>query len=44
LNYKWVGVAVLLAIYFPVYFLWKKNKVKFQDFMETQAALDVIES
>ncbi len=44
MNYKWVGVAVLLAIYFPVYFLWKKNKVKVQDFMETQAALDVIES
>lgn len=43
LNLKWVGAGILLAIYFPVYFLWKKNKTKVLDFMEAQAALDVIE-
>lgn len=41
LNWGWVAVAVLTVIYFPLYFLWKRNKVKFQDFMEQQAALDV---
>lgn len=43
LNYGWIAVAILLVIYFPLYFLWKKNKVKVQDFMEAQAALDVME-
>lgn len=44
LNWKWVGAAVLLVVYFPLYFLWKKNKAKVQDFMEKQAALDVAEA
>jgi galactitol PTS system EIIC component len=43
LNFKWVGAAVLTVIWFPLYFLFKKNKVKIQNFMEEQAALDVIE-
>lgn len=43
LNLKWVGAGILLAIYFPVYYLWRKNKTKVLDFMEAQAALDVIE-
>lgn len=43
LNFKWVGAAVLTVIWFPLYFLFKKNKVAIQNFMEEQAALDVIE-
>jgi PTS system galactitol-specific IIC component len=43
LNLKWVGIAILLVIYFPLYFLFKRNKVRIQDFMEEQAALDVDE-
>jgi galactitol PTS system EIIC component len=41
LNFKWIGVIALLVIYFPVYFLFKRNKVRIQQFMEDQAALDV---
>ena len=36
-------MILLLVIWFPVYYLFKKNKVRIQDFMEAQAALDVIE-
>lgn len=43
LNLRWVGIGILLAVYVPVYYLFKRNKVKIQDFMEAQAALDVIE-
>lgn len=43
LNLKWIGAAILTAIWFPVYFAFKKNKVRIQDFMEAQAALDVVE-
>jgi PTS system galactitol-specific IIC component len=43
LNFKWIGAAVLTLIWFPVYFAFKKNKVRIQNFMEEQAALDVIE-
>lgn len=43
LNFKWIGVAILTVIWFPLYFLFKKNKVRIQNFMEEQAALDVIE-
>jgi PTS system galactitol-specific IIC component len=42
-NFGWAAVGVLFVIWIPLYFLWKKNKVKFQDFMEAQAALDVME-
>lgn len=41
LNFKWVGAAILLVIYFPIYFLFKRNKARIQQFMEDQAALDV---
>lgn len=37
LNLGWIGVAILLAVYFPLYFLWKRNKVKVLDFMEREA-------
>ena len=43
-NFGWVAVAIQLVVYFPLYFLWKRNKVKIHDFMEAQAALDVMES
>ncbi|MBN2045985.1 MAG: hypothetical protein JW757_13265 [Anaerolineales bacterium] len=43
LNFGWVAVAVLMVIYFPFYFFWRRNKVKIHDFMEAQAALDVME-
>jgi PTS system galactitol-specific IIC component len=43
LNFKWIGAAILTIIWFPLYFLFKKNKVRIQNFMEEQAALDVIE-
>ncbi len=43
LNLGWLGIGILLVIYFPLYFLFKKNKTKIVDFMESQAALDVIE-
>ncbi len=43
LNFKWIAVAVLTVVWFPVYFLFKKNKTRIQDFMEAQAALDVKE-
>jgi PTS system galactitol-specific IIC component len=42
-KWGWTAIVGLLVIYFPIYFLWKKNKVKVQDFMEAQAALDVME-
>jgi PTS system galactitol-specific IIC component len=42
-SWKWFGVILLLVIWFPVYYLFKKNKVRIQDFMEAQAALDVID-
>ncbi len=41
LNFKWIAVAVLTVVWFPVYFFFKKNKTRIQDFMEAQAALDV---
>ena len=40
LNFGWIAVAVLTVIYFPLYFLWKKNKVKVHAFMEEQASLE----
>ncbi len=43
LYWKWAGLAVLTAIWVPLYVLFKKNKVRIQNFMEEQAALDVIE-
>jgi PTS system galactitol-specific IIC component len=42
-KFGWWAVIVELIAYFPLYFLFKKNKVKIQDFMEAQAALDVME-
>jgi uncharacterized membrane protein YjfL (UPF0719 family) len=41
LNWGWTAIAVLLVVYVPIYILFKKNKVKIQNFMEEQAALDV---
>ncbi len=41
MNFHWIAIAVLLVVYFPAYFLFKKNKVRIQDWMEAQAALDV---
>jgi PTS system galactitol-specific IIC component len=41
LRLGWVGVGILTVVYFPVYFLFKRNKAKIHDFMERQAALDV---
>ena len=38
LNFKWIAVIVLLAIYFVLYFWFKKNKVKIHEFMEAEAA------
>lgn len=43
LNLKWIGAGVLTALWVPLYFWFKNNKVKIQNFMEEQAALDVIE-
>lgn len=43
LQWKWIGVAITTVVWFPLYFLFKKNKVRIQKFMEDQAALDVIE-
>ena len=43
LNFKWVGISILTALWVPFYMLFKKNKVRIQDFMEAQAALDVME-
>ncbi len=40
-NWGWIAVIVQLVVFVPLYLLWRKNKVKFQDFMEAQAALDV---
>jgi PTS system galactitol-specific IIC component len=40
LNAGWVAVGILTVIYFPLYFLWKKNKVKVHAFMEEQAAFE----
>lgn len=40
-NYGWIAVAVQVVVFIPLYIMWRKNKVKFQDFMEVQAALDV---
>lgn len=41
LNFRWVGVAVLMVIYFPVYFLWRRNKTRIVDFMEREAMREV---
>jgi PTS system galactitol-specific IIC component len=41
LRFGWIAVAVLTIIYFPLYFLWKRNKAKIHAFMEEQAALDL---
>jgi len=43
LKFGWYGIIGLLVVYFPLYFMFKRNKVKIQDFMEAQAALDVVE-
>ncbi|MCD4672640.1 MAG: hypothetical protein K8R77_08255 [Anaerolineaceae bacterium] len=43
LNLGWVAVGVLAALWVPLYFLWKKNKVKIHAFMEEQAALEAAE-
>jgi galactitol PTS system EIIC component len=40
LNFGWIAVAVLTVVYIPLYFLWKKNKVKVHAFMEEQASLE----
>jgi PTS system galactitol-specific IIC component len=41
-RWGWSAAVVLFAIWIPIYFLWRKNKQKVHDFMEEQAALDVI--
>ncbi len=41
LKLGWWAILVQLVVYFPLYFWFKRNKVKIQDFMEAQAALDV---
>ena len=43
IKFGWLGVGGLTALYIPLYLLFKRNKVKIQDFMERQAALDVVE-
>lgn len=40
INFGWVAIAVLTVLYFPLYFLWKKNKVKVHAFMEEQAVIE----
>lgn len=40
-KWGWTAVVALLAVYFPLYFVWKKNKVRVHQFMEDQAALDL---
>ncbi len=40
-KWGWIAVAVQVVVFIPLYILWRKNKVKMQDFMEEQAALDV---
>ncbi len=44
LYFKWYGILGLLIVYFPLYFLFKRNKVRIQDFMEREAALDVADT
>ncbi|MEA4812442.1 MAG: PTS transporter subunit IIC [Anaerolineaceae bacterium] len=39
----WAAIIVQLAVFVPLYILWKKNKLKVHAFMEAQAALDVDE-
>jgi PTS system galactitol-specific IIC component len=43
LNLKWIGVVITTIVWVPLYLLFKKNKVRIQQFMEDQAALDVID-
>jgi PTS system galactitol-specific IIC component len=40
-QWGWTAIAALLVVYFPLYFVWKKNKVRVHQFMEDQAALDL---
>jgi PTS system galactitol-specific IIC component len=37
LNWKWIGLLISLAIYFVMYFFFKRNKAKIHEFMEAQA-------
>jgi len=37
LNWKWMGLLFSLVVYFAMYFLFKRNKVKIHEFMEAQA-------
>jgi len=41
LKLGWIGVVILLVVYFPLYFLFKKNKPAIVDWIEKQAELDV---
>ncbi|NLH46121.1 MAG: PTS galactitol transporter subunit IIC [Acholeplasmataceae bacterium] len=40
-KWGWTAVGVLVAVYIPLYLIWKKNKKKVHEFMEKQAALDI---
>jgi PTS system galactitol-specific IIC component len=40
-RWGWIAAAVLFVVWIPLYLLWRKNKVKVQNFMEEQAELDV---
>lgn len=41
LKFGWAAIIAVLVLYVPIYILFKKNKVKIQNFMEAQAALDI---
>jgi PTS system galactitol-specific IIC component len=43
INYGWVAVGILFVLYWPVTIIFKKNKVTIQNWLEHQAALDMIE-
>lgn len=38
LHWKWIAIAALLVVYFILYFWFKKNKSKIQDYMERAAS------
>jgi len=43
INWGWVAVAVLFVVYLVMTLIYKKNKVKVTDWLEKQAALDLVE-
>ena len=43
MNWGWIAVVILFGIYLVGTLIYKKNKVKVTDWIEKQAALDVIE-